>query len=389
MTDPIASVLNHSLSRRRLGAAALAGAGLWNFGALAQPAAAALPKVKVGVGSLALDAAMAYVMMPPVLGYWRSEGYDGESFSAQSSVQAIQLLAAGKVDFIQVNSAPMVQAVIRNKLPLRAVMVSKVIDWSLITPEAGPIKTLADWKGKLIGVPALGAGGVPLLESYFQANGIDPKKDITLVAVGAGPAALAALNAGRVQGLMFWASAIAGFEAMGGKYRYFFNPEWRRNPDYMLATLQSTIDSNPRMVEAVARGVAKASLYAMTNPDCVRQLHWKAYPTHRPTAGDEAAQISLEELRMKAERAGMQAALDLGGGKWGRVTGEHFSRLQDLLLESKVIESRLANPEEFVVNIPGFFDKVNAFDHDAVARLAHPGVLVAGVHLVEEAGNVD
>jgi NitT/TauT family transport system substrate-binding protein len=345
----------------------MAGAGLWHLGAAAQPA---LPKVRIGVGSLTLNAAMPYVMMPPVLGYWRSEGYDGEAFSAQSSVQAVQLLAAGRVDFIQVNSAPMVQAVIRNRLPLRAVMVSTVIDWSLVVPQDGPVRALEDIRGKSIGVPALGAGGVPLLESYLRKNGLDSSKDVTLVAVGAGPAALAALNAGRVQGLMFWASALAGFEAAGGKFRYFFDPQWRRNPDYMLATLQSTIDRDPRMVEGIARGVAKASLFAMTNPDCTRQLHWKAYPGEKPTGGDEASQIALEEGRMKASFTAMQSALELGGGKWGRVTPANFAALQDLLVDSRVIDSRLSDPAEFIVNIPGFFDKVNAFDREAVLRQA-------------------
>lgn len=356
-------------SRRRFNTAALASLGLMAWGARAQTPRALKP-IKVGVGSLVLDAAMAYVMMPPVLGSWRHEGYDGESFSAQSSVQAIQLLAAGKIDFAQVNSGPMVQAVIKNRIPLRAVMVNKVIDWSLITPASGPIQTLADFKGKLIGVPALGAGGVPLLESYFKDNGIDPKKDITLVAVGAGPAALAALNSGRVQGLMFWASAIAGFEAMGGSYRKFFNPEWRRDPDYMLVTLQSTIERDPGMVEAIARGMAKASLYAMSNPDCVRTLHWQHYPEQKPSGNDPAALVKLDTLRMQAERAGMQAALEMGGGLYGKVTAADFTRLQDLLLASGVIDSRLPNPADFIVDIPGFFERVNDFDHDAVRAAA-------------------
>jgi NitT/TauT family transport system substrate-binding protein len=333
-------------------------------------AQAPLKKIKVGVGTLVLNAALPYVMLPPALGYWQQEGYDAEVFPAQSSIQAVQLLASGNVDFIQVNSGPFLQAVVKNGLPLRSVMITTVIDWSLVSQADGPIKTLGDFKGKLIGVPALGAGGVALLEQYLTADGINPKKDVELVAVGAGPAALAALTGGRVQGLMFWGSAIAGFEAAGAKFNYFFDPAWRRNADYMLATMQSTVAKDPRMVEGIARGVAKASHFTLANPDCVRRVHWERYPDQKPTGPDPAALIAGEMLRINASVAAMKDALSNSHGKWGAATGEDFTKLEDLFIASKVIETRLSNPADYFVNIPGFYDRVNAFDHAAVAREA-------------------
>jgi NitT/TauT family transport system substrate-binding protein len=329
-----------------------------------------LRKIKIGVGTLVLNAALPYVMLPPALGYWQDEGYDAEVFPAQSSIQAVQLLVAGNVDFIQVNSGPMLQAVVKNNLPLRSVMITTVIDWSLVSQADGPIKTLGDFKGKLIGVPALGAGGVALLEQYLSSNGINPKKDVELVAVGAGPAALAALTSGRVQGLMFWGSAIAGFEAAGAKLSYFFDPAWRKNADYMLATLQSTVARDPKMVEGIARGVAKASLFTVTNPDCVRRVHWDRYPDQKPSGTDQAALIAGEMLRINASVAAMKEALNNSHGKWGAATPEDFTKLEDLFIASKVIEARLANPADYFVDLPGFYDRVNTFDHAAIVRQA-------------------
>jgi NitT/TauT family transport system substrate-binding protein len=329
-----------------------------------------LKKIKIGVGTLVLNAALPYVMLPPALGYWQNEGYDAEVFPAQSSVQAIQLLVAGSVDFIQVNSAPMVQAVVKNNLPVRSVMITTVIDWSLVSQADGSIKKLDDFRGKLIGVPALGAGGVALLEQYLTSNGINPKRDIELVAVGAGPAALAALTSGRVQGLMFWGSAIAGFEAAGAKFNYFFDPAWRKNADYMLATLQSTVQKDPKMVESVARGVAKASLFAVTNPDCARRVHWNRYPDQKPSGTDQAAVIAGEMLRINASVAAMKEALNNSHGQWGAATPEDFTKLEDLFIASKVIEGKLANPADYFVNLPGFYDRVNTFDHTEIARQA-------------------
>ncbi len=127
---------------------------------------------------------------------------------------------------------------------------------------------MADLKGKKIGIFSLGTGGVPLLKGYLRANGINPDTDVQIIATGAGaPALEATARADRVQALMFWGSALAGFENAGTKMRVLFDPAWRALPDFTFGTLQKTIDADPAMVEAIARGAAKATLFAQTNPD--------------------------------------------------------------------------------------------------------------------------
>jgi NitT/TauT family transport system substrate-binding protein len=58
--------------------------------------------------------------------------------------------------------------------------------------------TVKSWRGKTIGVPALG-GIVELATRYMgKEAGLDPQKDMTVVAAGVGPALGAALKAGKV-----------------------------------------------------------------------------------------------------------------------------------------------------------------------------------------------
>jgi NitT/TauT family transport system substrate-binding protein len=341
--------------------------------ALAAPslAQAQLKKVTFGVGTLVLNLTYPWAMMPPVLGYWREEGYDVEVVPAQSSLQAVQLLTAGKLDFIEANSGPIMQAAATNDIPVRTVMLNTVIDWSLVSKEDGPIKKVQDFKGKLIGVSSLGTGGVALLKSYLAANGMDADKDITLVAVGVGPAALLALRTDRVQGLMYWGSAINSFEVAGAKFNYFFDPIWRKYPDFSIATLQSTIDKDPKMAIALVRGAAKASLFAMTNPDCVRQIQWAKYPDTKPTGAAEDVLIKGDLYRLKGQQEGMQQALDIGDGKsWGKVTAKDFATLEKFFVETKVLTKTLPNPADYLVAIPDFFEKANDFDHEAVIKQA-------------------
>jgi NitT/TauT family transport system substrate-binding protein len=341
--------------------------------ALAAPgvADAQLKKVTFGVGTLSLNVTYPWAMMPPVLGYWREEGYDVEVIAAQNSVQAVQLMTAGKLDVIEANSGPLMQALATNDIPVRTVMVNTVIDWSLVSKEDGPIKKIQDFKGKLIGVSSLGTGGVALLRSYLSANGMDPDKDITLVATGVGPAALLALRTDRVQGLMYWGAAINSFEVAGGKFTYFFDPKWRKYPDFSMAALQATLDKDPNMAVALVRGAAKASLFSMTNPDCVRRLQWQKYPDTKPTGATEDVLIKGDLYRLKGQHDGMQQALDIGGGKlWGKASAQDFATLEDFFIETKVLTKKIADPANYLISTPGFFEKVNDFDHAAVIQQA-------------------
>lgn len=326
-----------------------------------------LKKVKFGVGTLVMNLTYPWASMPLALGYWRRAGYDVDVFASQSSLQSIQLLNAGNVDFVESNSAPILQAEADNKVALRTVMVNTVIDWSLVSNADGPIKKVQDFKGKTIGVSSLGTGGAAFLNSYLGTFGLKPNVDFTMVAVGVGPAPLEALRSGRVDGLMYWGSAISGFEVAGAKFNYFFDPKWRKYADFSMAAMKSTVDRDPAMVVAIVRGAAMGSLFAVTNPDCVRRVFWAKFPEGKPTGADEATLIKGDLHRLDGQIDGMKQALDIGGGKlWGNATARNYGELQDFMVDTKVLKTRLANPADYIVDIPDFFQKVNDFDHDAV-----------------------
>jgi ABC-type nitrate/sulfonate/bicarbonate transport system substrate-binding protein len=330
-----------------------------------------LKKVTIAAGTQVLNIAYPWLMMPQALNYWRDEGYDVQVIVGQSSLQSIQLLAAGNADFAQVNSGPLVQAAVMNQVPLRTVMVNGVVDWSLVVPQASAVKSVSDFKGKAIGVSTLGTGGVALLQSYLRTNGVNPDADIQIIPVGFGPLALQALRSDKVQGLMYWASAVASFENAGEKLRYFVAPEWRKYPDFSLVALQSTIAKDPAMVEAVVRGAAKASEFSVANPDCVRQLQWKHWPSSKPTGGDDATLAKRDLHYLNAQLDSMKKAMDLAGGKlWGRASGAEFAPFEAFLLSTKIIDKKLPNPDDYVIGVPGFFERANTFDHAAVRAQA-------------------
>jgi NitT/TauT family transport system substrate-binding protein len=340
----------------------------------ASSAAHAQPKplksVTIALGTVVINVTYPWLTLPIALGYWKDEGYDVKVVTTGGSLQGIQQMVAGSVEFAQMDSAPLIQANTDNNVAVRGVMNTLVIDWGIGVLKNGPVKSITDLKGKKIGVFSLGTGGMPLLKGYLRANGIDPDKDVQIIATGAGAPALDALKSDRVQGLMFWGSALTGFQNAGLDMDILFNPAWRQLPGFTLGTLQKTIDSDPAMVEAIARGAAKATLYAQTNPDCTRQIHWKNFPSTKPTGSDEATLAKWDLALLQTSLDSIRSAYEMNGGKYiGAMDPTGFARMQDFMVTEGLIK-RTVPPESLLYLKPGFIEAVNRFDHAAVIEAA-------------------
>lgn len=337
------------------------------FGQAAKP----LKKVTLAVGGVTvLNAGYPWLMMPLALGYWKQEGYDVNVIATPGSLQTVQQLASGSIEFAQMSSGVVIQANSMNNLPIRAVSLNSTLDWALSVDESGPIQKVSDLKGKNIGIVSLASGGMPMLQALLRANGLDPEKDVTIVAVGAGAPALEALKSKRVAGLMYWKSAITNFQNAGAKLRLFRSPEWANYADFALATSQKIIDSDPAMVEAIVRGISKATLFTVTNPECVRELHWKTFPETKPTGGEDAVMARNDLALVKSIVESLEGAHRIGGGKvWGQASPAGFGLMQDFMFANNVVDKKV-RPETLVIATPGFYDRVGNYDQAAVIRQA-------------------
>lgn len=342
---------------------------LATLGASAQSAAPLKP-VTIALGTQVVNVTYPWLTLPIALGYWEEEGYDVKIVTTGGSLQGIQQMMAGAVEFAQVNSTGLIQANTENDVPVRGLMGTGVIDWGIGVAEDSAIQSVADLKGKKIGIFSLGTGGMPLLKGYLRANGIDPDADVQIIATGAGAPALQALTSDRVQALMFWGSALTGFQNAGTQLRVLFDPQWRELPDFTFATMQKTIEADPAMVEAISRGAAKATLFVQTNTDCARRIHWKHFPSTKPTGADEATLVKWDLALLQSQLESMQAAFTMNGGQLiGAMSPAAYGRMQDFMLNDGLIKRTLP-PESMLHLEAGFVEAINRFDHDAVIEAA-------------------
>jgi NitT/TauT family transport system substrate-binding protein len=329
-----------------------------------------LKKVRIAIGTTVLNVAYPQLTLASTLGYWKSEGYDVELLPAGASLQAMQQMVANNAEFGQVNASVIVQANAKNDLPARVVMANGVIDWSIAVDANGPIKSVKDLKGKTVGVFSLATGGIAYYNNLLRANGLDPTKDVDLVPLGLGAAPIEAMKSNRVQALLYWAAAVAGFENTGLKLTKLVGDDWRTYPDFSLSTMQSTVEKDPAMVIGIARGVAKASVYALANPECAVKLHWQNYPASKPKGADEATLLKWDLNAQQAQLDSLDEGFKLGGGKyWGEPNTASFDRLVKFMMETKLIDKPVT-AQSMMITIPGFYEKVNDVDFAAIKAAA-------------------
>jgi NitT/TauT family transport system substrate-binding protein len=329
-----------------------------------------LKRVALAVGTSVLTVSYPMLTLPATLGYWKQEGYDVEVQPVGASLQAIQQMVAGNAEFAQVNASTIIQSDVTNQLSVRVVMANGVTDWSIAVPEASNIRTAADLKGKTIGVFSVATAGIALLKRYLKLNGLDlDSAGISLLPLGLGAPPVEALRKGEVDALLYWGAATAGFKNAGLDLREIVPNDWRTYPDYSLSVMQKTADSDPDMVVGIARGIAKATVYALANPECAVKLHWQRYPETKPAGVDDAAALRRDINSINAQLTALSDGFKLNGGKqWGAVDPAGFERLQAFLQDAGTVDGSIP-ATNFLTAIPHLYDRINDFDADQI-RLA-------------------
>ncbi|HEY1269855.1 MAG TPA: ABC transporter substrate-binding protein [Candidatus Binatia bacterium] len=186
-------------------------------------------------------------------GYYREEGLDVELVVMPSAV-GTQALIGGNVKFSTLGGASMPPLLRGAPLKFLFSTFQRPMFWLYAKPE---IKTVADLKGKKIGVSSLGSGPDSILRDILKKHGLDGGRDAVILPVGSGTARYFALQAGSVDAAMLSIPAI--FLAQDAGYR-----ELVSLPEQDVVELQGSIlapisvmESDPALVEKFVRGSLK------------------------------------------------------------------------------------------------------------------------------------
>ena len=157
-----------------------------------------------------------------------------------------------------------------------------------VKPESG-IQKYEDLKGKKIGVSDLGTTDYPVTRAVLQNIGIDPDKDVTWTAVGAGVSAGVALQRGVIDALAYFDTGFGQIDAAGIPMRMLPRPA--NVPligGLFISAMANFLKDNRKVAVGFARAVNKASEFLLANPEAGARAFLKLYPETAPRGASEA-----------------------------------------------------------------------------------------------------
>jgi NitT/TauT family transport system substrate-binding protein len=233
-------------------------------------------------------------------------------------------------------------------------------------PEGSSIKTIAELKGKKIGVPSFGSGGLTYGKAYVRAAGLDPDKDVTFIPIGSGSQAVGAVRQKIVDAVAFWNVANVRFELAGLKLRDLdIGEKFRALPDLSLIAKNDTIKNNPKMLIGFARAVSKAVDFTRANPEAAVYITWKVYPESRSKEADPQKALA-EGLKIFQERSPSWTNPKTNG-KNGLFLEDDWRNLSDFLLAGGQIAKSVPTSRIYTNDL---IDQINNYDRNAVIQQA-------------------
>lgn len=237
--------------------------------------------------------------------------------------------------------------------------------YGMAVPAESSIKSVADMKGKKIGVISMASASAIIAKALAKEAGMDPDRDISLIVVGEAGQSAALVRNGSVDALSQFDTQYALIENAGVKLRRLKHPEIENFPSNAFLALEETLKDRRKEAVALAKGYAMGTAFAMANPEAAIRMLWEVYPATKSTGKDEATALrhDIATLNSRAPAWVLEAH---GAKRWGDNVVKNYQAYLDWLQVQGVIKNK-ANAAEFMTN--ELLDDVNTFKtEDIVAE---------------------
>jgi ABC-type nitrate/sulfonate/bicarbonate transport system substrate-binding protein len=249
--------------------AAILGLALGAVAVSASAFAQSIPTIRVGWTIPAEEAKYWMMKRPdkfPNLG--KAYNIAWSQFNGTSPMTAA--MQAGALDCATQGVLPIAQSMAAGSLDMYVIAQhvgerpgSFSVYWAV--KDDSPIKTVADLKGKTVGISVIGGGTHGPFNLMLRRAGLDPDKDIKLVEV---PFSLSedALRSGRVDAVNMNQPFAARSEAKGGTRKLFALSEAVPNIVHILeACRKDFVEKNPELVSMYVKDITRAMKMAVAD----------------------------------------------------------------------------------------------------------------------------
>ncbi len=260
---------------------------------LASPAQAETVKVGMPIPVTLTD--LGYYAFGEELGFFKQEGMDLRIIVFKGSGKMVPQVATKQLDIGWALPGALFKSYEPGRTRLPVVYYYNIMPtWTLqlAVLASSDIKTVADLKGKKVGIGALTWGTIPMLKARFKDAGLEAGKTVELAAVGILGSGWLALKRDRVQALDYNNTWHDLLELSGTKIRRLpikdkfhnlFTNGFMAHRDQFKTKRESLVK--------FARGMAKSSIACQENPGACVKAFWRKHPNMKPK-GDEAKNLA-------------------------------------------------------------------------------------------------
>jgi len=322
--------------------------------------------LRVGWCARTVSSAAAPFAIATKMGWFAKAGLKVELVPLPGSTDCVKLVATKELPYSLPSVEPLASIKPQGVTARMFYTAYQGNIYGIAVPDASPIRTLADLKGKRIGVNSMASAGVPVARAIIALQGWNPDTDVRIVVAGEGAQTAALVNSNQVDALSQFDTQYALVENAGVKLRYLDASAIAKFPSNAFLALDERLVSHRAEAVALARGYAMGTVAAIANPEAAIHILWEVFPQSKATGKDEATAMRDDVSTLNA-RAKSWRLESVGATKWGWNFEENYQAYADFLLKWGVIKQAVA-ARDLVTN--ELIDEINAFDPVAIAAEA-------------------
>jgi NitT/TauT family transport system substrate-binding protein len=299
-------------------------------------------------------------------GFYRDEHLKVTTVASDGPVDARRICSSGQGDICPVGIEPLVTPSPDGvQLKMFLARISK-FGYVIGVPADGPIRKVADLKGRKIGVhSATGSSAVLATTSTLLAAGLKPA-DYELVTIGMNDQALGALTSGEVAAAALPFYELLPFIVAGAKLRIFRHPTLGDVPNSGYAAASSVIAARADALKHFSRAIVKASLLVRYNPAAAARALLTA--EGKPFDDSDLQRRTVELTAWEGDLPGADAS----NKRIGAISITGTQAYIQLMAKAGVIKTAI--PASQIVT-DEFIVFANDFDHEAIRRYAESAPL--------------
>jgi NitT/TauT family transport system substrate-binding protein len=265
-------------------------------------------------------------------------GLQIETLQIQGGGEAGQIFAGGNGDIMTAGFDKPVGFMAKKLLDVKTFgVVLHSINWSLVAPAKSDIKTVADLKGKTVGISGPGSSSDMLMRWALTKAGLNPDRDTTLIALGSPANLYAGLENGRVNAAVLVRPFLTK-ATESGMARVVGDWEALEYPNLVSLARTRDLEKDPEKFNRFQSAMRAMIQRFKTDREFALKMAKQSYPSSSP-----------EELAQQ---------LDFASRVYWKGNGDMTREMYDAAVDMLVGSGRVTRPEfpsfeSMVVRLPG------------------------------------